>query len=149
MKHRIILDAPIDELFKALISPTIENYKTVKHKEPSEDELKRGLTYQVEVQNSKPRRYATVKVLKYDKPHQFSMEYKSSTYHKIDSVWLSETTNNKTEVITEHKEERLNNGKVISSKGYDDENVIKPVSLFERGKYMRLANAIKKGMFNK
>ena len=148
MKRRIILDAPIEELFNALISPTIENYKNVKHKNPTEEQLKYGLTYQVEVPNSKPKRYATVKVLKYDKPHQFSMEYKSSAYHKIDSLWLNKMDNGKTEVITEHKEESIKNGKVVSSRGQDDSDVIKPVSLFERGKYMRLAYAIKKGVFN-
>lgn len=149
MKRRIVLDAPIDKLYVALISPTIEGYKTVKHKEPTEEELKHGLTYQIEVQKSKPKRYATVKVLKYDKPHLFSMEYTSSAYHKIDSVWLNETADSKTEVLSEHMEERIKDGKVISSKGKDNSDTIKPVSLFERRKYIRLAYAVKKGVFDK
>ncbi len=148
MKRRIVLNAPIDKLFPALISPTLEGYRTVKNKLPTDDELKHGLTYQIEVQGAKPKRYATVKVLKYEKPHIFSMEYTSSAFHKIDTVWLNETTDGKTELISEHMEERIKDGKVISSKGKDDSNVIKPVSFWDRGKYKKLAYAVKKGLIN-
>ncbi len=146
MKRRIVLNAPIDKLFPALISPTVEGYKMVKKKDPTDDELKHGLTYQIEVQGSKPKRYATVKVLKYDKPNVYSMEYSSSAYHKIDTVWLKEVAPGKTEVITEHMEERIKDGKVISSKGKNDSDVIKPVSIWDRHKYKQLEIAIKKGL---
>ncbi len=146
MKRRIVLNVPIDKLYAALISPTLESYRTTKKKLPTEDELKHGLTFQIEIQGTKPKRYATIKVLKYEKPHVFSMEYTSPTFHKIDTIHLTETNNNKTELITEHIEEKLKDGKVVSTKGKDDSDTIKPVSLWERSKYKRLAYAINKGL---
>ena len=146
MKKRIVLDAPIDQLFDAFISPTLEAYTQSKKKEPDEEALKHGLSFQVLVPGAKQTKYATVKVLKYDKPHLFSMEYTSSTFHKIDTMWLKETDKNKVEVISQHMEENIRNGKVVKSKGKDDMDKIVPMPLFERAKYMRLASAVKKGL---
>ncbi len=145
MKRKIVLKAPIDQLFTALVSPTIEGYQSIKNRKPTEEELKHGLTYQTVVQGSNPKRYATIKVLKYEKPFVFSMEYTSSTFHKIDTISLQEKSNGKTELITERIEERIKNGKIISSKGKDDSNIIKHVSFWEAQKYRRLANALNKG----
>ena len=146
MKYRIVLDAPIEKLFPALISPTIEGFRKAKKRNPTEEELEHGLKFQVEVQNSKQKRFADVRILKYEKPHVFSMEYRSSTFHKIDTVWLKETAKGKTEVITEHYEEKIRDGKIISSKGKEDPDRIRPVSFWERRKYQRLAYAVRKGM---
>lgn len=146
MKKRILLDAPIDKLYDTLISPTIEAYTNSKKKAPEEEALKHGLTFQVVVPNSRPTKYASIKILKYDKPHIFSMEYTSPTFHKIETIWLKENENHKVELIVEHIEERIQNGKVIKEKGKEYKDKVVPMSLFERGKYVRLASAVKKGL---
>lgn len=146
MKYRIVVDAPIEGLFKALIQPAMEAYENVKKKTPTEEQLQHGLSYQVPVAGSKPVKYATIKILKYEKPHVFSMEYTSSTFHKIDTMWLSSTDTGKVEILTQHMEETIRNGQIICSKGKDDPDTIKSMSLMEIAKYRRLASAVKKGL---
>ena len=74
------------------------------------------------------------------------MEYTSSTFHKIDTMWLSSTDTDKVEIITQHMEETIRNGQVIRSKGKEDADTIRSMSLMEMAKYRRLASAVKKGL---
>ena len=108
--------------------------------------MQHGLSYQAPIAGSKPVKYATIKILKCEKPHVFSMEYTSSTFHKIDTMWLSSTDTGKVEIITQHMEETIRNGQVIRSKGKEDADTIKSMSLMEMAKYRRLASAVKNGL---
>ena len=61
-------------------------------------------------------------------------------------MWLSSTDTGKVEIITQHMEETIRNGQVIRSKGKEDADTIKSMSLMEMAKYRRLASAVKKGL---
>ena len=145
MKHKITLRCDMDGLYKALTSPLIESYEEVKKKTPSEDELKHGLTFQTRVTtDTKNKRYATVKVLKYDRPHQFKTEYRSDTYHKITTFVLEDAGNEHTSLTYELIEEKIRNGTVVQTRGNENPDKTGSVPLLERRKYLRLAEAIRK-----
>lgn len=143
MKYRVILKCDQTYLFDFLTKDLKDSY--AKNKKSKDTPISKGLTFQTEViLNKKTKKYATIQVLEYDRPHLFVMDYRSNDYHKISSLELNKIEEDKTELIYELLEERLVNGKVEKSSGSYKSTEIKNAGLKTKLQYMDIASMLRK-----
>ena len=145
MKKRIVLRCSQTALFDAFTESFREGYKKAKGAEPTEEQLSHGCTYQAEVPLKKGgKTYAQVKAVKYVKPTEFCMDYRSKSYHKIEHCWMNQLENDKVEFIFERYVEQLDaNGNAQRTQGSIDSERTVNAGFFEAMNYRRLASALR------
>ena len=154
MKIRVKVKCEIDKMFDAMTAPVRQGYYDAKKAYPTEDQMAHGLTYTSKVTTGNAKtdkkmgeRYATIKVKKYERPNHYSMEYNSSTYHKIDSAELNKIDDIHTEIIYESYSEQIKNGNVIKTMGSVDSDQIKNIGFLEKMRFDRMAADARKSLY--
>lgn len=143
MKYQLNLKCDQEYLFDFLTKDLKETY--YKTKKSNSVEITKGLTFSTEVTISKKvKKYATIKVLEYEKPRLFTMDYRSEDYHKISSLELVKLSDDKTKLIYEMLEEKIVSGKVEKSTGSYGSEEIKNASFFTKLQYRDVASMLRK-----
>lgn len=145
MKKRIVLRCDANDLFDAFLQSFVDGYEKVKGVKPTEEQMAHGCAYQAVVPTKKDNKiFAQVKALKYVRPTEFKMDYKSKTYHKIDYCHIMGLNNGKVELLFETYIEQYDAaGNVARTQGsYDSENIA-PCGLLESINYRRLASQLR------
>lgn len=138
MRYRLVLRCDQEYLFNFLTKDLKQTFNQTKKAKTTE--ISKGLTFSTKVDVSKKvSKYVTVKVLEFDKPHKFAMEYTSDTYHKISNFEINKIDEYRVEFIYEMLEEKIADDKVIKTTGSYLSNEIKKAPLTARFQYMDIA----------
>ncbi len=144
MKYQMRIQGTCEEVFQALAVHLAQEYEIAKGKKLNLEELHKGYTFSKDVSNPKGKgnRLATIKLLAYDFPHEYAMEYKSSMYHKISSISMKQISEDQVELVVSVMEEKLKDGIVVKTKGSED--VLKKAPFFLKRQFQTMVKKYRK-----
>ncbi len=148
MKYKMIIKANQEEMFDAFSENFRNEFFMEKGKILPEEKIQKGFTFQKNVSKDKRKqqaRFATVKVLMFDKPNKYRVEYTSDRYHKITGIELKQLDEKKLEIIVEEVLDKIvnNNGKMEYVSEIKESNEVKRASLWLKFQYKYLARSIR------
>lgn len=125
-KEKIILKCTQEEFFKATIQDFKNQYASIKGKELDDESIVKGFSFSTKLPMKKHQTVvnkATYKVLEYEYPKIFVMEYKSKTYHKVISAEMKELDEDSIEVLFGSFDEKLKDG-INPTKNFGKDEIV-------------------------
>lgn len=148
MKYRMVIHANQNEMFEVFQENFLNEYFVEKGKLLPVEKLIKGFSFQKNVAKDKRKghiRLATVKILDYQYPSVYRVEYISDRYRKITGVNLKQLDEKRLEIITEEVLEKAvmnENGKTEYISEIKESNQIKNASWWKKVQYKYLARSI-------
>ena len=149
MKYIMTLNVSCDDLFDAYVNNLIDDYFAAKGKLLKKEKIIQGFTYEKNISKDKRKKqaqYATVKVLKIDRPSVYKTEYISNRYHRIMGLEMRPISENKTELVYEIVQDIYNNSDRDSNNISVDipfSDKIKKASLWKKYQFNYLCKSIR------
>lgn len=148
MKYRMIIQANQKEMFEVFQENFLNEYFVEKGKLLPAEKLTKGFTFQKNIAKDKRKghiRLATVKILDYQYPSVYRVEYISDRYRKITGVILKQLDEKKLEILVEEVLEKAvmnENGKIEYLSESKETDQVKKASLWKKYQYKYLARSI-------
>ena len=149
MKYRMVIQANQNEMFHVFMENFRDEYFMEKGKILPIEKVKKGFTFQKNIsrdKRKKQQRRATVKVLDFQCPSLYKVEYISDRYRKVTGVMMNQLDDNRLEIILEE----IMDKSVIDEHGKSEwipqisaSDEIKKASWWKKFQYKYLARSIK------
>ncbi|MGP1376234.1 MAG: DUF3284 domain-containing protein [Bulleidia sp.] len=150
MKNKIVLNVSCEGIFNYIVSEFVDNYEKRKKTTLDRKTIAPGLTFSKVVGREKETKnisMATVKLLKYKYPYEYSFEYLSKTYYRVTEMKLTSISENKCELLIMNHQEKLKNGEKPHDFNFDGEE-IEAMTFFQKYQYKSMERQIRKGRKN-
>lgn len=148
MKYRMVIRANQNELFEVFQENFLNEYFVEKGKLLPVEKLKKGFTFQKNIARDKRKghiRLATVKILDYQYPSVYRVEYISDRYRKVTGVALKQLDDTKLEILVEEILEKAvmdESGRLEYLSEIKESDQVKKASLWKKIQYQYLARSI-------
>ncbi|MGN1343846.1 MAG: DUF3284 domain-containing protein [Traorella sp.] len=148
MKYRLQIKANQKEYFDVYTENFCNEYYMEKGKILPKEKIVKGFTFQKNISKDKRKaqlRLATIKVLEYDYPNKYRVEYISDRYRKITGIELRQIDENQLEIIAEEVMDKIiqnENGQKEYVSEIKESDEIKKASFFKKYQYRYLARSI-------
>lgn len=142
MKYRLVLKCSAEDIFEGLRTQLMMQYELAKQEKADPNMFVKGFTFEKKAGTGRgpawannqpqdgPMRIATMKVLEYDPPYRYGVEYTSSQYQSTRVIHMTTLENGELEVLYDFVEKRAytnDKGEVeFIDKHPDDGKIHKP-----------------------